>query len=421
MDRVFTKAQWRIFFGCFVAYAVAYVARLNLAAALPDMLRNMNLTETQGGMFQTGFALIYAAGQLVNGSLVDKISARRHILIGMIASGLCNLLVGCSQSFGWLLAGWCLNGAAQSMLWTPIVKLMATWYHGAARNRVSFGMSITLIVGHLAAWAISGFMATLFGWRLSFLIPAALIALMSVAAFILLRDDPSEEQLADEKRMLGGLTETGGEPQNEKKLMPIRQMLLNTGLLMVLFCCIANGFVRDGVMTWAPTIIGSIGGETLGSSTAVSLIIPILNMVGVIVGRKVHVMMKNNGRMCTAALMAVSSILSLLILAASKSMALCALLLGLTCAATYGINPMLTTLIPMEFDSAGRVGLVAGMVDCFIYLGSSMAGIATGALSDAMGWNAVFTAWCIVAAVGAVMGAISLRDREKLLSWGKNQ
>jgi len=60
------------------------------------------------------------------------------------------------------------------------------------------------------------------------------------------------------------------------------------------------------------------------------------------------------------------------------------------------------------------------VIDCFIYLGSSLAGIATGAMSDAMGWNAVFITWCIVAGAGAVMARLSLRDRDKLLDWGMN-
>ena len=413
MNKVFTKAQWRIFFGCFIAYASAYVARLNLSAALPKMMDGMQLTEVQGGMFQTGFALIYAAGQLVNGSVVDKISARWYILIGTLASALCNAMVGMGTSYGMLLAGWCLNGVAQSMLWTPVVKMMATWFHGKARGRVSFGISMTLIVGNLTAWAISGFMADIFDWRLSFLVPACVIALGGVTAFLLLRDKPTEAELAEE--MLGEAQEAQAEAEPIERLLPIKDMVIKTGLLLVLLCCVGNGFVRDGVITWAPTIIKSI--NPAASSTVVSLIIPVLNFIGVLIGKRVHAQLGNNARRCVTVLMVVSSALSLTILAASGSMLLCALLLGLTCAATYGINPMLTTLIPMEYDRAGRVGLVAGVVDCFIYLGSSLAGIATGALKGAAGWNGVFITWCIVAAAGALMGKLSLRGRERLRDW----
>ncbi len=420
MGKVFTKAQWRIFLGCFVAYASAYVARLNLSAALPNMMESMSLTDAQGGMFQTGFALIYAAGQLVNGSLVDKISARKYILIGTLASALCNFMVGSAQSYGVLLAGWCLNGVAQSMLWTPVVKMMATWFHGKARGRVSFGISMTLIVGHLTAWAIAGFMAAMFSWRLSFFIPAAVIGSMGVLAFLLLKDKPTEADLAEELANEPQEAKTEAEPV--RKVMPVKQMVLGTGLLLVLLCCVGNGFVRDGVITWAPTIILSIGNNMPASaSVIVSLIIPVLNFIGVLVGKRVYSRIGNNARRCVMLLMMVSSVLAILILVGSKSMVLCALLLGLTCAATYGINPMLTTLIPMEYDRAGRVGMVAGVVDCFIYLGSSLAGIATGALSDAMGWSAVFITWCAVAAAGAVMAKLSLRDRDKLLDWGMDE
>lgn len=429
MSKVFTRSQWRIFFGCFIAYAAAYVARLNLSAALPDMMNSMQLSEAQGGMFQTGFALIYAVGQLVNGSLVDKISARRYILLGMLASALCNALVGMGQSYGVLLLGWCLNGVAQSMLWTPIVKMMATWFHGKSRGRVSFGISMTLIVGHLSAWAISGFMASAFGWRLSFIIPAAVIGSMGVLAFILLRDKPTEAELAEEAikektENPEGKDATQGEAavDAEINLMPIKQMLTGTGLILVLMCCVGNGFVRDGVVTWAPTIINSVAGDAMTSgSVVVSLIIPVLNLMGVLFGRKLYGRLGNNARRCVQVLMITTSVLSALILAGSGSMVLCALLLGLTCAATYGITPMMTTLVPMEYDRAGRVGLVAGMVDCFIYLGSSLAGIATGALKGAMGWNAVFVTWCVVAAIGAAMITLSLRGRSRLMDWGMDE
>ncbi len=417
MGRIFTRAQWRIFFGCFLAYATAYVARLNLSAALPDLSASMDLTDAQSGMFQTGFAFIYACGQLVNGSLADRISARKYILAGMLASAACNALVGSAQSYGVLLLGWCLNGVAQSMLWTPIVKLMATWYHGHSRNRVSFGMSMTLVVGHLAAWAISGYMATLFGWRMSFFIPAAVIGGMSLIAFAILRDQPKTPE------------EAGAEPEEQaahaseakptSSVMPIPTMLFRTGLLFILICCVTNGFVRDGVIPWAPTIIGTLSGGASGNSVLVSLIIPVLNLIGVLLGRRIYNMIDYNARRCTALLMAACSVLAILILAGSRSMFICALLLGMTCAATYGVNPMLTTLIPMEYDRAGRVALLAGVVDCFIYLGSSLAGIATGLLSDSAGWNAVFVVWCATAAAGTVMAFVSLRDRKRTLEWGK--
>ena len=119
---------------------------------------------------------------------------------------------------------------------------------------------------------------------------------------------------------------------------------------------------------------------------------------------------------CTAYLMGVSAVLALSLRFASGTMVSCALVLGLCCSATYGINPMLTTIIPMEYERAGRVGLVAGMSDCFIYLGSSLAGVVTGAISDAAGWPVVFVMWCAVALMSMAFAFLSMRGGKRLES-----
>ena len=75
---------------------------------------------------------------------------------------------------------------------------------------------------------------------------------------------------------------------------------------------------------------------------------------------------------------------------------------------------MINTLIPMEYERAGRVGLVAGLVDCFIYLGSALAGTAAGALSDSYGWGAVYTVWALVSALGAALAFVSIRGGKRM-------
>ena len=416
MNVKFTAAQRRIFIACFLSYACAYIGRLNLSAALNSVIGDMNLTDAQGGLFQTVFALTYAAGQLVNGSIVDKISARVYIFLGLALSGLCNLLFGLASSYWMMTALWALNGAAQSMLWTPIVKLMAVWFKGRRRGRASFGLSMTLVLGNLSAWALSGCMASLVGWRFSFIIPAAITSAMGVGALFMLSDAPKSGELPldDEAEENVRASENG----EKKAVMPLKEMFLGTGFIAVLACCVCNGFVRDGIITWAPTIIVHSGGGQAVNSTLLSLIIPMLNLAGVLMAQRFYHIFGDNARRCAGCLMAICAGLALLLRPASLTMATCALTLGLCCAATYGINPMLTTLIPMEYEPAGRVGLTAGLVDCFIYLGSSLAGVLTGAISDAAGWTVVFLLWMAVAACSAALAFYSMRGGKRLRGEG---
>ena len=407
MTSRFTKNQRRVWLACFISYAAAYVARLNISAALGSLIENLGLTDAQGGLFQTVFALVYAVGQLVNGSIVDRISARRYITAGLLLSGVCNLLFGLARSYWALVIIWGFNGAAQSMLWTPIVKVMAVWFKGARRSRASFGLSMTLVLGNVSAWAISGFMAAQVGWRLSFIIPAAVVGAAAVLACVMLRDEPAPGEDVGEDAADRKADQTRG-------AMPLGEMFMKTGLVMVLICCVCNGFVRDGIIAWGPTIIAHLnGGQGMGSTLS-SLLIPLLNLMGVLLARRVYGLFGDNARRSVAYLMGASAVLALALHAASAAMVSCALVLGLCCSATYGINPMLTQLIPMEYERAGRVGLVAGMIDCFIYLGSALAGVVTGAISDAAGWHVVFTLWCAVAVMSMIFAFFSVRGGRRL-------
>lgn len=95
-----------------------------------------------------------------------------------------------------------------------------------------------------------------------------------------------------------------------------------------------------------------------------------------------------------------------------KNAALCALLMGLCCAANFGVNPLLNALIPMDYDKSGRVGLVAGLIDCFIYIGSALTGVAAGAVIDVVGWQGVYAMWIVVSAIGAGFGIAAIRGEK---------
>ena len=386
-DRM-SREQWGVCAGCLAAYGSAYLIRLNLSAALPALSKSLSLTPAQSGLLQTVFAVTYAAGQMVNGAVADRVSARKYISAGLALSALFNLLFSFAASYWQTVALWCLNGAAQSMLWTPIVRQISAWFEGEQRRKVSFAISLTLVVGHLGAWAVTGWLTDLAGWRLAFRVPALFAACVAVAVLFINRD----------RAMQTGRDEKG-------TVAPLRA-LLKTGLAAMLLCCVCNGFVRDSVVTWAPTIIRSRSAGL--SPAAVTLLIPALNIVGVLFGKLYLTRRKGRIRESIGGMTLVACAVAAALCAAGlRSIMLCAVLLGILCAALYGLHPLFTSLFPMEYDKMGRVALVAGAVDCCIYLGSAMAGALTGGLTQRYGWVVVFGVWAAVLLAGAALAALS--------------
>lgn len=409
MNESFTKGQRRTFLLCFACYCSAYIGRLNLSAVLGGLSQDLALSDARAGMLQTAFALVYAVGQVVNGSLIDRISARRYIAVGLIASAVCNALFGMANSYPILLLLWALNGAAQSMLWTPVVKLMTVWFKGARRDRASFGLSLTMIIGHLAAWGASGALAAVLSWRYAFFVSAAVITLAGIAGLTLLRDKPDagEDIEASAQSADSASAAAAG-------AMPIGKLIGTTGLYALLIAGVCNGFVRDGITTWAPSILANAQGGMALSSTLITLIIPAINAVGIITVRCIYGKFSGSARQASGALLVFSGITAFLLMIQGMPAAACAVLMGVCCAMNYGINPMLTTLIPMEYENVGRVGMVAGLMDCFIYLGSALAGTLTGMLSDGMGWQFVYAAWGCVSLMGAALAMLSVRGKKNI-------
>ncbi|MEG1513824.1 MAG: MFS transporter [Clostridia bacterium] len=400
---MFSKVQQRILFGCFLAYTAAYIGRLNLAQALPGIAQTLGLTGVQLGTLQTVFALTYASGQFIVGMAADRVSPRKLILTGLAATALFNALFGLASSYPALLALWTLNGIAQSLMWTPIVRLIAGWCVGKTREQAGFVMSAATIIGHLLSWAIAGWMATVFSWRLSFIVPGLIILAVWPISHLLIRDYPLSE---------AGKNDMNGERQ---VAMPFKTLIAGTGLWAILICCVATGFVRDSVTTWGPSMLARTFDHAWGGSASLSLIIPLINIFGLFLGRRCFLWMHSRTRMAVMTLLFCGVLSALLLYGfGTSNPLLLAVLLGLTCAILYANTPLLTALIPMEYASANRVALVAGLVDCTIYLGSGLAGILTGYMNDLAGWNMVFLGWVIACLLGVAFAGASMHEGKAL-------
>ena len=155
------------------------------------------------------------------------------------------------------------------MIWTPVVKLISEYFSGEKRDRASFIMSITVILGHFAAWGISGLTAAYLGIKTSFIIPAFIMTAAAVYSIIVLcfkKKNKTQTLISDSK------TEVSAQPV---KPMTVGKTLSSTGMIALLICCICNGFVRDSIVTWTPTVLASVSSSVTLQSTLLSLILPI--------------------------------------------------------------------------------------------------------------------------------------------------
>lgn len=391
MKKRFSPLQNHVIIACMMLYSTAYLNRLNLSAALGSVMESLSLSATRAGILPSAFAITYAAGQMMNGALVDRLNPVRHMITGLLCSAACNLLMAVSGSFEMLLVLCLLNGVFQSMLWTPVVRLIAMHFQQEQRPRANILISITLIIGHLGAWAISGYMSGILNWRASFAVPAVLVIPVVLIAGWLLRDVKVEAASAAPKTAR----------EADASIRSALGMYWVSGFVLMLVVSVLFGFVRDSIRTWAPQILGEISGDAM-SATTLSLVIPLINAIGMMGSYVLQRMPSLRNRRIVSLLMTAGMAFCAL-LCGAKSVALCALLMGCACACMSGVEPLMTTLIPMEYEREKLIGLSAGLMDSLIYVGSALAGVVAGFIRESMGLNALFLSWAAAAVIAALL------------------
>ena len=398
----YTKTESSLLIACFFAYTAAYISRCNLAPSLDAIAKTFGVSAAQVGLLPTCFAIPYAAGQVFSGMLADRLPGPRLMLIGLLGSALVNVVFSFCPWFPLLVVLWFVNGLLQSLIWTPIVRILAVHFRDKVRDHAAFFMSLTLIFGYLIAWALSGLLTSLLSWRIAFLTSGLVTAAIAVPSILYMKRMP---------------VDYGARPveQASSEQTPVSRLLLHTNLLLLLLACFANGYVRDGITNWATKLLMDTQGIDLSSAVGIILIIPAVNFLGIRLGQMAYKRSGSNSYLSSGVMYAVCTLLCVVLPSSLGSLWAFVIVLVGASAMTYGLNPLLTTIMPMQYSRLNRVALAAGLMDAMIYVGSSFSGSFAGFLSDKFGWAAVFVSWAALSLAGTLVIAAAGRVA------GKNQ
>lgn len=180
----------------------------------------------------------------------------------------------------------------------------------------------------------------------------------------------------------------------------------------MLLLCLFNGYVRDSIMNWAPKMLADTQKIDLNGALGVILVIPIVNYLGILFGKGVYRKQGGNVSKSMFTMVALEVVFSLILFKFfGAGTFICAALLALCSAMAYGLNPLITSLKPMEYMYTGRVALVAGLLDATIYVGSAFSGTFVGFLRDQIGWSAVFLSWAAFSTLSALAILPTIKKR----------
>ena len=411
-----TLRTWRrrIVAVCFVTYACYYLGRVNLAVTVPALRQAYGWDKSAIGVIGTAFYWAYAAGQLVNGPLGDRLSPRRLVAVGLVASALLNLVFGSlGGALPWLVALWALNGWAQATGWAPIMRTLSRWFEPAQRARVTALISPSYLVGHAASWALAGTLTARLGWRYAYWVPGVLLLGAAIFWHALARDEPGrvpgeapDPPASRDAPRLAGLSVAWRGPM---------RWAIAVSLL--------SGMVKEGLNLWGPTYLveeQSLG--VLGAALS-GLLIPLAGIGGQLVTGRVqrrvaaasHATQQERPLVTGLALVVAVGAAALYVVGGGRSPVAALLMLALVAAGSHGMNGLLMASLPLSLGRGAPVSAVTGALNFCQYLGAGLGAALVGTLVDHLGWGGAYGWWAgsalliaLIAAGGARrVGAVS--------------
>lgn len=414
----------RILYSMFIGYAFYYFTRKSFTFAMPGIISELGFDKSQLGILASIFSITYGLSKFASGIISDRSNSRYFMSIGLMITGIINILFGFSSSLILFSILWGLNGWFQGFGWPPCVRLLTHWYSQSERGSWWSTCSLSHNVGSFLIPWIVGFCIYYFGgWRAALYMPGILCILVGFYLINRLRDTPQSlglpciEKFRNDYAGVNSLKEEGAKLSTREML--VEYVLKNQYIWLLALSYFFVYFVRTGINDWtALFLIESKGYDQLAANGCVSLF-----EVGGFFGSLVAGWASDY---CFGAKRGPVNVLFALLMFVSigffwfvphdyplmDSVAL--FVIGF---ATFGPQ-MLIGIATAELTYKKAAATANGFAGTFAYLGAAVAGYPLGKITQDMGWDGFFWSLGIscILSVLLLLPLWSVKENKKLVA-----
>ena len=393
---------------CWIVYTCSYLGKLGYNANITQIEAQYAVSHPTAGVVSTFFFFAYGVGQVFNGIFCKKYNLRAVVFGSLLLSGLMNLLVGMTNNFTYIKYFWLLNGAALSVLWPSLIRLLSETLDKKDIGRAVLAMGTTVATGTFFVYGLSALFVALNVYKTMFILAGLLLP--SIASLWMI----SYPKLV--KKQVEDLSEKQPLVQGEKR-EKAKLGWLWVPIIALAFFAVVDNLVKDGLTAWVPVILKEEYNLPDYISILLTMLLPILAIFGTTVAVTLRKKVNDFVTLC-ALLFFVSAVsIGVVILCLPTGWFVVTLAgFGIVSCLMAGVNNIITSMAPLYWKEKVNSGLLAGVLNGFCYMGSTLSMYGLGLVADMGGWNAVFVllfSLCVAAVVIAAGCALFKKIRQK--------
>jgi len=418
--------QVRIFSTVWITYFAFYLCRYNMPMVSREMGSAFLWDKSQIGIIFSALLLMYAVGQFVNGQLADRFGGRLIASLGVVGSVSMNIAVflvtllmspentNPRMILFLVVIFWGANGFFQAMGWTPMVRIMAHWFTSENRGKVMGLMGTCYQFGAAFSWFLAFFIVTYYAqkmggdWRVAFLVPAGLFAIIGVIFLVYIRNTPEDAGLPTVEADDHSKIESAGKSQRTI-VQNIARTLKNPYIWIVALTFFLLDMNRYGFVNWLPDFLAE-SGESIGiggfdfKEVMKRIIHPLAGSAGAVTAGWATDRFFNGRRApVIALLLTLLGICSIVFPYLDPgNTGLVIFILAAIGFCTYGPHILMVGHAAQDFGKKSGAAGAAGFIDGMGYIGASLAGWGAGELIDRCGHAFTF----VLSGLAAILGAL---------------
>ncbi len=268
----------------FIVNILNYADRYVLAAVLPSIKQEFNMSDFQGGLLISSFLIVYAVATLPLAIWADRGIRKNIVALCVGIWSLSTALAGFAQNLFQLFSMRAILGIGEAGYAPASLSLLGDFFSKSRRARILSYWSIGTLIGAAIGVSMGGRVADTLGWRWAFYIvgiPGLIAAFLAWRIFEPARgafdndaDAAGESSLALEHGSIGK-----GFWRNVRRLSKIPTYWVLVGALVFSF------FTIGGTSFWLTTYLTRDFGLSLTSAGSISGIVLVIGgLVGTVLG-----------------------------------------------------------------------------------------------------------------------------------------
>jgi OPA family glycerol-3-phosphate transporter-like MFS transporter len=265
---------------------------------------------------------------------------------------------------------------------------------------------------------LSGLISAGYKWQTIFMISAAVLAVIFVASFIVIRDKPSERGLPEPEENPESVFADQADDSQKKKLGELLLPLLSNPTFWVV-CILSFGFtfMRETFNDWTPTYLHEAAGMSTDDAGRASSLFPLFGGLSVILVGYISDRAGGPGRALVIAAGLLVGTAGLLALSYGDFHGKTSTVVTLVAAIGFvliGPYSLLAGAISLSFGGKQGSATAAGWIDGVGYIGGILSGNLIGSVAEHQGWSPAFKILALTAGLSCAVSFVYwLREKSR--------